>query len=120
MKYTDSHEWIELEGSIGTVGITEYAKQELGDIVYIELPKIGQLIQKGEEACILESTKSAVDVYSPVSGKVVAVNESLRSNPIHLKGGSRSDGWLFRLEVSNPLEVEKLLSWDQYQGLCPS
>lgn len=117
MKYTNSHEWIGVEGSIGTIGITEYAKKELGDIVYIELPKIGQEIQIGEEACILESTKSAVDVYSPVSGKVVAVNETLGLNPARFKGMSQVEGWLFRLELSNPSEYENLLTPDQYQSL---
>ena len=110
MRYTDSHEWITVDGTIGTVGITEYAQKELGSIVYIELPKVGQKVKAGEEACVLESTKAAVDVYSPVSGKIIAVNEVLRSDPAGLKSG-----WLFRLELSNPVEMESLLTHAEYQ-----
>lgn len=117
MRYTNSHEWIALEGSVGTVGITEYAQKELGSIVYIELPKIGEELNAGEEACVLESTKAAVDVYSPVSGKIVAVNEALRIDPASLKGVSQESGWLFRIELSQLSECEGLLTLSQYQAL---
>ena len=105
MRYTESHEWISLKGSVGTVGITDAAKKELGEIVYIELPEIGKVIEAAHEACVLESTKAAVDVYSPVSGKVVAVNETLRTNPSLLK---EEKGWLFQIELSDLSEWEKL------------
>lgn len=120
MHYTDSHEWIALDGAMGTVGITEYAQKELGVIVYIDLPKIGQELNAGQEACVLESTKAAVDVYSPVSGKVVAVNEALRKDPASLKGVSQESGWLFRIELSQPSECELLLTLSQYQALHSS
>lgn len=116
MRYTDSHEWISLEGDVGTVGITSYAQKELGEIVYIELPQIGKMIQAGEEVCVLESTKAAVDVYSPVSGKVVDVNESLKTVPSSLDSNSAENGWLFRLEIAQPSEYDRLLSFSQYQA----
>lgn len=117
MKYTQSHEWIAVDGSIGTVGITEYAQKELGDIVYIDLPKIGSYIQASQEACVLESTKAAVDVYSPVSGRVVAVNDSLQATPLSLKGAPLATGWLFKIEIADPGELEPLFSESQYQAL---
>ena len=103
MRYTDSHEWMTLEGDIGTVGITDRVQKELGDIVYIELPKIGQVVEGGKEVWVLESTKAAIDVYAPVSGKIVAVNDAVEKNPASLKGT-----WLFKIELSKPSEWDKL------------
>ena len=109
--YTESHEWLEAEGLTGTVGITEFAKNELGEIVHIELPSIGSLVQAGKEVCVLESTKAAVDVYSPASGEIIAVNEMLRVNPAALK---EQDEWLFKINLSHPREIENLLRETQY------
>ncbi len=105
MKFTDSHEWVEVEGDVGIVGITEHAKKELGEIVYLELPKIGNVLKAGEEAAVIESTKAAVDIYAPVSGKIVEVNE-----------GSKGD-WLFKVKLSLPSELDTLLSKEQYDLL---
>lgn len=112
--YTESHEWIALSGNIGTVGITSYAQKELGDIVHIELPKQGTLLKAGEEAAVLESTKSAADIYSPVSGKVIAVNDALRTDPKRINKDAESKGWLFQIEVLAPEELKKLLSHEAY------
>ncbi len=117
MRFTESHEWIQLKGSLGTVGITEYAQNELGEIVFIELPKIGRKVKMGEEICVLESTKAASDVYAPVSGKITAVNEALLKNPSLLNQGAESNGWLFRMEISDPKEFDTLLSSEQYRAL---
>ncbi len=111
MRFTESHEWIATDG---TVGITEYAKNELGDIVFIELPKIGAEVKAGRQVCVLESTKAAVDVYSPVSGVVTAVNEDLLKSPTLLK---EENGWLFRIRPSNLAEMEKLMSLSEYEKL---
>jgi glycine cleavage system H protein len=108
MKYTESHEWISLEGRVGIVGITRHAQGELGDVVYVELPKIGQHLQMGDVACVLESTKAAVDIYAPVSGKVISVNESLRNNPSLVNTAAEKEGWLFQVELSNLAEWEQL------------
>src|ERR1700733_8978081 len=97
-KFSKSHEWIEIKGSTGTVGITNYAQKELGEIVYAELPKVGQLLRAGEEACVLESTKAAADVYSPLSGTVIAVNESVVKSPQTLNRDPESSAWLFKIE----------------------
>ena len=112
-RYTHSHEWMTLQGNVGTVGITHHAQKELGEIVFIELPKIGQMLQVGKEACILESTKAAIDIYSPASGKVIAVNEALRQVPASLHQTAETTGWLYRLELSNPREWDLLLSCEQ-------
>jgi glycine cleavage system H protein len=117
MQYTESHEWLLVEGTVGTVGITRHAKKELGDVVYIELPKLGEKVQAGEEACVLESTKAAVDVYSPVSGTVIAVNEALGKDLSLLNGSLAQDAWLFRLEISDLSQCEKLLSLTQYEAI---
>ncbi|MDP1608410.1 MAG: glycine cleavage system protein GcvH [Chlamydiales bacterium] len=94
-----SHEWIRVEENIGTVGISDHAQKELGEIVYIELPQIGQLVKEGEEVCVLESTKAAADVYSPASGKVIAVNESVRQTPSLINRAAESSGWLYKIEL---------------------
>jgi len=119
MKYTESHEWIRVEGSVGTIGVTDYAQQELGDIVYVELPDVGKSVQKGKEAVVLESTKAAADVYAPVSGKIVAVNEELRESPDKVNTSPGKDGWLFRIELSNESELNELLDEDAYAKFIP-
>jgi len=114
MRFTESHEWIQLKGNIGTVGITEYAKRELGEIVFIELPKPGRKVKMGEEISVLESTKAAADVYAPVSGKITAINEALLKNPSSI---NQESSWLFQMEISDPKELDKLLSLSEYQAL---
>lgn len=111
MRYTQSHEWISEDG---TVGITEYAKTELGDIVFIELPKIGVEVEAGQQVSVLESTKAAVDVYSPASGTVIATNDELVKEPSKIKV---EGAWLFRLKISNPSEINQLLSEQEYLRL---
>lgn len=115
MRFTETHEWIRLEGNVGTVGITQYAKGELGEIVYVELPKVGSSVKAGEEVCVLESTKSAADVYSPVSGKIIAVHEELRASPHKINLSPESEGWLYRIEVDRVKDVEALLSRAEYE-----
>lgn len=117
MHFTESHEWIRVEGNIGTVGITEYAQNELGEIVYVQLPKVGSEMQAGDEACVLESTKAAADIYSPVSGKIVKINEKLKTNPQELNRSALKEGWLFQIEIDHPKELKKLLTEEQYQKL---
>ena len=99
MFFTDSHEWIEVQGDLGKVGITSHAQKELGDIVYLELPSIGRKIHAGEEAIILESTKAAVDISSPVSGQIIAINDSLKTNIVPLNKDPENSGWLFKVKL---------------------
>lgn len=115
--YSESHEWIEVNHNVGTVGITQYAQHELGEIVYIELPKVGEAVRMGQEVCVLESTKAAADVYAPVSGKIVAVNDALRAHVDLINQGAESGAWLFRIELSHPKDLEHLLSESQYKKL---
>ncbi len=117
MKYTESHEWVAVEDNTGTVGVTEYAQKELGDIVYVELPEVGKKVSKGDEAVVLESTKAAADAYAPVSGTIVAVNEALRDAPEQVNSSPEADGWLYKLELSDPSELDSLLEHDAYSQL---
>lgn len=115
MKYTESHEWIKVQGKVGTVGVSHYAQKELGDIVFVELPGVGRTVDKGEEVAVLESTKAAADVYAPVSGKIVAVNPDLGDAPELINSAPEEEGWLFKIELTQPVETEALLSAESYQ-----
>lgn len=97
----DTHEWIKIEGDIGTVGISAYAKNEIGEIVNIQLPKVGRTVEAHEEVCILESAKSAIDVTSPVSGKIVEVNEKLKKNLQLINEDPEKEGWLFKISITS-------------------
>lgn len=114
MKYTDSHEWCRLENGIATVGITEFAQQELGEIVFVELPKVGSYLNQFREAAVLESTKAASDVYSPLSGQVLEVNEELINAPQLINQQSERGGWLFRMKPHNLEEMDILKTWEEY------
>lgn len=114
MRFSQTHEWIEEQGSIAVIGITEHAQRELGDIVFVELPKIGRNLKAGEEAAVLESTKAAADVYSPLTGTVLEVNERLQEEPELVNCASQKEGWLFKLRIEEPLELEALLEEKEY------
>lgn len=117
MKFTESHEWIKVEGNIGTVGVTDHAQKELGEIVYVELPNIDAIIKGEEEAVVLESTKAAADVYSPISGKVTAVNENLSDSPDLVNQSPEGEGWLYKIELINPEEIKKLMDEADYRKM---
>ncbi|MBS0621853.1 MAG: glycine cleavage system protein GcvH [Verrucomicrobia bacterium] len=119
-KYTESHEWILVDHVSGTVGITHFAQQELGELVYVELPKTGQQIKAGEEVVVLESTKAAVDVCSPVSGEITAVNERLKLASQIINQSPENAGWLFKIKLSDPGELEQLLDQESYDALTSS
>jgi len=117
--YASSHEWARSEGDGNvTVGISDYAQEQLGDIVYIELPEIGAETTKGDEIAVVESVKAASDIYSPVGGEVVDVNESLRDNPEIVNGDPYEDGWFFVIRANDPDEIENLLSAEEYVSVC--
>jgi len=117
MLFTDTHEWIRIRGVQGRVGITAYAKKELGDIVYVQLPEIGRIVKAGEEVVVLESTKAAADIYAPVSGEVIAVNEALKESPMPLNQSPEMDGWLFEMKLSNEKDLEFLIDSETYKQL---
>lgn len=115
--FTKDHEWIKVEGSTGTVGITDYAQQALGDIVYVEVPEKGRKLTLGADAAVVESVKAASEVYSPVSGTVTAGNEVLSGQPGLVNESPEDQGWFFTLELSNPAELDGLMdrpAYDEY------
>ncbi len=113
-KYLKTHEWAELNGNVATVGISNHAQDQLGDVVYVNLPDVGKNVKAGEILCSVESVKSASDVYSPLSGKVVEVNKALETSPELINKSAEGDGWIAKIEVSNPKEFDTLLDKAAY------
>lgn len=114
--FTQDHEWIDVDGDIGTVGISEYAQKQLGDVVFVEVPVDGRTLAKGDEAATVESVKAASDVYSPVSGTVLEGNAALADTPELVNSDPEGDGWFFRLTLSDPDEVETLMDETAYKA----
>lgn len=115
--YTKEHEWLQLKGNRCRIGITDYAQQSLGDIVFVELPQVGDEFRAGESFGVVESVKSASDVYMPVSGRVVAVNEELLEEPQNINQDPYGKGWMIEVELADPTEIEGLLDTKAYQQL---
>jgi len=116
LRYTKEHEWIRAEGDVGTIGITHHAQKELGDIVYVDLPKVGARIEQGKSLGSVESVKAVSDIYSPVSGEVVEINETLAQSPEKLNADPHGAAWLVKIRLSAPDEVKKLLSAADYEA----
>ena len=116
LKYAKSHEWIRVAGDTATVGITDHAQAELTDIVFVELPAVGRKVKAGEACAVVESVKTASDIYSPVSGEIIEVNKSVVDNPALVNSAPDSDGWFFKIKLSNPAELNALLSPEQYKA----
>ena len=112
--FTEEHEWIEVDGAIGTVGITEYAQGQLGDIVFVDVPADGRELAKGDEAAVVESVKAASDVYSPVSGTVTEGNAALSDDPSLVNSDPEAEGWFFKITLSDPAELETLMDEAAY------
>jgi len=121
LKYVASHEWVRVEddGTV-TVGVTHHAQDLLGDVVFVELPDVGAQLAAGDDAGVVESVKAASDIYSPLSGEVVAINEDLEDSPELVNSDPFGDGWFFRLKVSDTVELDELLDADGYSELCES
>ncbi|MGH6990219.1 MAG: glycine cleavage system protein GcvH [Stellaceae bacterium] len=115
MKFTKDHEWLRVEGDEAVIGITDFAQQQLGDVVYIELPEIGRHIDKGKEAAIVESAKAASEVYAPVSGEVTAINAALEDDPARVNSDAEGEGWFFKLKLADPGDVAGLMSEADYR-----
>lgn len=114
-KYAESHEWIQVEDNIGTVGITDHAQSELGDVVYVEVPKIGKKIKAKEPIAVVESVKAAADVYSPVSGEIIEVNPALEKNPALVNQSPYQQGWMFKIKLADAEELTNLKDAATYQ-----
>lgn len=115
--YTKSHEWVKVEGEKATIGITDFAQRELQDIVYVELPEVGKQLEKGEILCSIDSVKSSAEVYAPVSGEIIDVNEKLSSEPELINKDPYGEGWIVVLRLSNTDEISDLLSAKEYQEM---
>lgn len=115
LRYTKEHEWVRVEGETGTVGITDHAQKELGDIVYVDLPKVGSLATKGQTFGSVESVKAVSDIYAPISGEIVAINDALATKPEMINEDPHGVAWLVKIKLSAPEEIKQLMSLEDYQ-----
>lgn len=113
--YTRDHEWIDVDGDIATVGISDHAQEQLGDVVFVELPKVGKAVSQNEEAAVVESVKAASEVYAPISGEVVEVNETLTEDPAQVNADPYGAGWFMKIRIDEPDELEGLMDEEAYQ-----
>lgn len=120
IRYTDQHEWVRVDGDIATIGITDYAQEQLGDVVFVELPEVGKELAAGDEAAVVESVKAASEVYSPVSGEVVDVNGDIETTPAGVNEDAMGDGWFVKLRLSDPSELDKLMDEAAYNEFVES
>jgi glycine cleavage system H protein len=116
LRYTKDHEWIRQDGDIVVIGITDYAQSQLGDVVYVELPEIGRRIEQGNEAAVVESAKAASEVYAPVSGEVVAVNDAIAADPAKVNADAMGEGWFIKLRLSDHKQLEALMDEAAYEA----
>ena len=116
--YTQEHEWIRVDGDTATVGITDFAQGQLGDIVFVEVPQAGAQVAKGGDAAVVESVKAASDVYAPVSGEVVEGNGALEADPSLVNSDPEGEGWFFKLRLSDPSELDGLMDAEAYRAFC--
>ena len=117
LRYTSDHEWVRIEGDIATIGITDYAQDALGDVVFVQLPSLGSTVKAAASISEVESTKSVSDIYAPLSGEVIEVNDALEADPSVLNSDAYGKGWIFRVRISDSLEIEALLSASDYEAL---
>ncbi|MZR63349.1 glycine cleavage system protein GcvH [Alcanivorax sp. DP30] len=120
LRYASSHEWAKNDDGTVTVGITEHAQDAMGDLVYVELPEVGQVVAAGDEAGVVESVKAASDIYAPVSGEIVEINEALEDEPELVNNAPYEGGWLFKIAMSEETDLDNLLTADQYQAQIES
>ncbi len=115
LKFTEDHEWIKIDGDIGTVGITDYAQEQLGDVVFVEVPEVGKDLTKGDEAAVVESVKAASEVYAPLDGQVTEVNEALADEPSLVNSAAMADGWFYKLKLADLGQLEGLMDEAAYK-----
>ena len=116
VRFTKEHEWVRQEGDVAVIGITDYAQSQLGDVVYVELPELGRQVEQGKEAAVVESAKAASEVYAPVSGEVVAVNDEIVGDPARVNGDAMGEGWFLKLRLADPKELDLLMDEKAYQA----
>ncbi|MFN4353235.1 glycine cleavage system protein GcvH [Parvibaculum sp.] len=120
IRFTDQHEWVRVDGDIATIGITDYAQEQLGDVVFVELPEVGKELAAGDEAAVVESVKAASEVYSPVSGEVIDVNGEIEAAPAGVNEDAMGDGWFVKLRLADPSELDKLMDEAAYAEFVAS
>lgn len=118
IKFSKDHEWISIDKGVGTVGITNHAQQQLGDVVFVEVPEMGRKIKAAESVAVVESVKAASDIYAPVSGEVVAINDAVVKNPALVNEGAESTAWFFKVKLSDPKELDALMDKVAYDKFC--
>lgn len=116
VKYTKDHEWIKVVGSTGTVGISDYAQSQLGDVVFVELPEVGRELTQGGESAVVESVKAASEVYAPVAGTVTAANEALENEPALVNSAPQTEGWFYQMTIADPSQLDGLMDEDAYKA----
>ena len=114
--YTEEHEWIDVDGDVATVGITDYAQGQLGDIVFVELPEVGAMIEQGKDAAVVESVKAASDVYAPITGEITEVNPALEEDPALVNSAPEDGGWFFKMTIADEGELDGLMDEDGYKA----
>ena len=117
-KYTEDHEWVEVDGETGMIGISDYAQEQLGDVVFVELPDVGKMLDRGDEAAVVESVKAAAEVYAPVGGEVIEVNDALNGDPSLVNTDAFGDGWFAKLRLTDPSELDELMDEVAYKTFC--
>ena len=120
VKFSKDHEWVSVAGEIATIGITNHAQEQLGDVVFVELPAIGKKVSKGGDAAVVESVKAASEVYAPVTGEVVAVNKDLEGDPALVNRGAEGDGWFMKIKIAHPAELSELMDKAAYDKFVAS
>ncbi len=116
--YTEEHEWVRVEGDVAECGISNFAQEQLGDVVFVELPEAGREVAQNDECAVVESVKAASDIYAPVSGEIVAANDTLEGDPGLVNSNAMDDGWFFKIKLSDPSELENLMDADEYTVFC--
>ncbi len=119
-KYSKDHEWIEIDNDIATIGITNHAQESLGDIVFVELPTIGKQVSSNDEVCVIESVKAASDIYTPIDGEIIEVNEKLNDNGALVNEDPENTAWIFKLKISEPSQFNDLMTLSEYQEFLKS
>lgn len=116
LQYSEEHEWVIVEGDIATVGISDFAQEQLGDVVFVELPEVGSTVSRGDEVAVVESVKAASEVYTPLSGEITEINEALADEPGTINESAEGDGWFYKMKMSDPSEVDELMDADAYKA----
>ena len=117
MRFTKDHEWVEADGDVATLGITAYAAEQLGDVVFVELPEVGKALERGKDAAVVESVKAASEVYAPIDGTVTEVNPALNDDPSTVNSDPQTGGWFFKIKIADPAQLDALLDETQYNNM---